>query len=165
MRNSPRSKNAEDRTDGPLDVLDLYRLAEEQNVPVYWYPLQDSPLESFVVELEDGGCAIALDPLKLRSLGDEKYKLAHELGHGLTGALYCRSTPLDERGRNETRADRWAIHRLLPFEDLKAALDQGITETAELAEHFQLPGDLIEKAVALYTGPEGRCFTGMTSEA
>lgn len=165
MRDSPRSKNEKAGTEGPLTLRDLYRLAEEENVPVYWYPLRDSPLESLVVELEDGGCAIAMDPLKLGSLGDEKYKLAHELGHGLTGSLYCRDTPLDERGRNETRADRWAIHRLLPFEDLKAALDRGITETAELAEYFQLPGTLVEKAVALYTGPEGRCFTGMTSEA
>lgn len=165
MRNSPRSKSGKEKNERALDVLDLYRLAEELNVPVYWYPLRDAALESFVVELEDGGCAIALDPMKLRSLGDEKYKLAHELGHGLTGSLYCRNTPLDERGRNETRADRWAIHRLLPFEDLQAALDQGITGTAELAEYFQLPGDLIEKAVALYTGPEGRCFTGMTPEA
>lgn len=165
MLDLPRSKNAKAGTEGPLTLRDLYHLAEEEGVPVYWYPLRDSPLESFVVELEDGGCAIAMDPLKLGSLGDEKYKLAHELGHGLTGALYCRDTPLDERGRNETRADRWAIHRLLPFEALKAALDKGITETADLAEYFQLPWSLIEKAVALYTGPEGRCFTGMTSEA
>lgn len=159
MQDSPRSKNAKAGTEGPLDLLDLYALAEEHSVGVYWYPLQAPDLQSFVVQLEDGSCAIALDPWKLRSLGDEKYKLAHELGHGLTGALYCRDAPLDERGRNETRADRWAIHRLLPFEALQAALDQGIRSTADLAEYFQLPGDLIEKAVALYTGPEGRCFT------
>lgn len=159
MQNSPRSKTAKNGTERPLDLLDLYRLAEDNGVGVYWYPLQAPELQSFVVQLEDGGCAIAMDPWKLRSLGDEKYKLAHELGHGLTGALYCRDTPLDERGRNETRADRWAIHRLLPFEALQAALDRGLTEPADLAEYFQLPADLIEKAVALYTGPEGRCFS------
>ena len=150
MRNSPRSKSAEDRTDGPLDVLDLYRLAEEQNVPVYWYPLRDSPLESFVVELEDGGCAIALDPLKLQSLGDEKYKLAHELGHCETGSFYNQYAVCDIRKKHENRADRWAIRRLISEEELETAVSAGYTEICDLAEYFGVPEDFMRKAVCLH---------------
>ena len=165
MQNSPSSKKAGPRTDpraiqdtSPLNILELYQLAQQQDIPVYWYAFRDPALESLVVELEGGGFAIALDPLKLGGLGDEKYKLAHELGHGLTGSLYRRYTPLDERGRNEVRADRWAIRHLLPFEALQSAIAGGITDQQELAEYFDLPQCLIDKAIAYYTGPGGRRF-------
>ncbi len=152
MQNSPRSSIA--GSPKPLGLLELYLLAEESRIPVYWYPM-GTTMESLVVQLQDGSAAIALDPAKLAGLGDEKYKLAHELGHSLTGALYCRDTPLDERGRNEQRADRWAIERLLPFPQLQAALEAGRTGLAELAEYFDLPPALVEKAIAYYTGPKG----------
>ena len=138
-------------------MVALYRLAEEEEVPVYWYSM-GAELESLVVELGPGRTAIALDPGKLTSLGDEKYKLAHELGHSLTGALYRRDTPLDERGRSEQRADRWAIEHLLPFPVLEAAVLDGRTSPAELAELFELPQSFVEKAVAYYTGPKGLRF-------
>ncbi len=154
MQSLPRSSTVKNNTP---DAGDLYRLAEDQEIPVYWYPM-DTQMESLVVQLPGGGTVIALDPRKLKGLGDEKYKLAHELGHSLTGALYCRSTPLDERGRNEQRADRWAIEQLLPFEALKAAVASGRTRPDELAEFFTLPQSLIEKAVAYYTGPKGLSF-------
>lgn len=152
-QNSPGSRAATAMNDTP-DVVSLYRLAEAEEVPVYWY-IMDSALESVVVELSPGQTAIALDPLKFKDLGDEKYKLAHELGHSLTGSLYRRDTPLDEKGRNEQRADRWAIEHLLPFSALEAAVRDGRTRLSELAELFQLPQTLIEKAVAYYTGPCG----------
>ena len=153
MQNLRRNRAAVNRTDIP-DLLSLYGLAEEAHIPVYWYSME-SGLESLVVETAPGRTAIAIDPLKLTGLGDEKYKLAHELGHSLTGSLYRRSTPLDERGRNEQRADRWAIEHLLPFESLEAAVSTGRTRMEELADYFQLPQNFIEMAVAYYTGPKG----------
>lgn len=153
MRNSPRSRPGDSRTESP-ELTELYRLAEEAAVPVFWYRL-DCPAESAVVELGPGRTAIALDPLKFQGPGDEKYKLAHELGHSLTGALYRADTPLDERGRCEQRADRWAIEVLLPFGALQGALASGRRTLQELAEFFELPPALIEKAIAYYTGPKG----------
>ena len=125
---------------------------------VYWYSM-DTELESMVAEIAPGRTAIALDPFKFQSLGDEKYKLAHELGHSLTGSLYRRYTPLDERGRNERRADRWAIEHLLPFPVLDSAISAGRTRPEELAEYFELPQKFIEMAVAYYTGPRGMTFS------
>ena len=103
MQNSPRNNTETVRAEVP-DVISLYELAEQRDIDVYWYSM-DSDLESLVAEIVPGHTAIAIDPFKLKSLGDEKYKLAHELGHSLTGSLYRRNTPLDERGRNEQRAD------------------------------------------------------------
>lgn len=158
MRNSHRRSIAAMTDTLSPNVVELYELAEREAVNVYWYTFDDPLMESLVVEIPGGHHAIALDPLKFKSLGDEKYKLAHELGHSLTGSLYLRSTPLDERGRSEQRADRWAIHTLLPFEALRDALSRGITDRQELAEYFDLPLTLINKAIDHYTGPEGRCF-------
>lgn len=157
MQNSRRNSLTPDRNEAP-DVISLYELAEEEQVPVYWYSM-DSDLESLVAEIAPGQTAIALDPFKFQSIGDEKYKLAHELGHSLTGSLYQRNTPLDERGRNEERADRWAIEHLLPFPLLDRAVRAGYTTTAELAEYFELTQGFVEIAIAYYTGPKGLSFS------
>lgn len=112
-----------------------------------------------MVQTEDGGCAIALDPQKLRSLADEKYKLAHELGHGPDGpAFYQCLTPLDERGRCEVRADRWAIRHLLPFEALQEAIASGITDQQSLAEYFDLPPSLLTRPSPTIQDPAADTF-------
>lgn len=67
------------------DLLDLYGLAEEHGTEIYWFDLGTA--ESLSLPLEDGSCAIAMDPWRMSTLADEKVKLAHELGHCETGAV------------------------------------------------------------------------------
>jgi len=43
------------------DLLDLYGLAEEHGTEIYWFDLGTA--ESLSLPLEDGSCAIAMDPL------------------------------------------------------------------------------------------------------
>ena len=140
-----------------MTLAELYRHAEEQNIVVCRYKMAKA--ESVSMPLSDGTCAIAIDPTKLTGTADETWKLAHELGHCETGSFYCRHTPFDERGRHERRAERWAIRKLLPFDDLNDAVSRGIREAWELAEHFELPEALIREAVEYYTGPCGMKFT------
>ena len=92
---------------------------------------------------------VVLNKKKLRTSKDVKVHLAHELGHCKTGSFYNINT-LETRERMEYRADRWAIKKLIPFSELIAALDSGITELWELAEHFNVTEDYIEKAKILY---------------
>ena len=61
------------------DLLDLYDLAEIHNIGVYWFDL--GAAESLSLQMEDGSCAIAMDPWRLPTVADETVKLAHELGH------------------------------------------------------------------------------------
>lgn len=70
------------------DLLDLYGLAEEHGTEIYWFDLGTA--ESLSLPLEDGSCAIAMDPWRMPTLADEKVKLAHELGHCETGSFYNR---------------------------------------------------------------------------
>ena len=143
-------------------LLALYRYAEQQDIAVGWFPMEKA--EALSAPLPDGSRVIAIDPQKLSGAADETEKLAHELGHCATGSFYSRYTPLDERGRCETRADRWAIRQVLPYEELKAAMERGLTQTAQLAEYFEVPERMIHKAVAYYTGPCGLRFSEPASE-
>ena len=65
------------------DLLDLYDLAEIHNIGVYWFDL--GAAESLSLQMEDGSCAIAMDPWRLPTVADETVKLAHELGGPING--------------------------------------------------------------------------------
>ena len=60
------------------DLLDLYGLAEEHGTEIYWFDLGTA--ESLSLPLEDGSCAIAMDPWRMPTLADEKVKLAQLVG-------------------------------------------------------------------------------------
>lgn len=83
------------------DLLDLYGLAEEHGTEIYWFDLGTA--ESLSLPLEDGSCAIAMDPWRMSTLADEKVKLAHEMGHCETGAFYNRYAARDVRQKYENR--------------------------------------------------------------
>lgn len=139
-----------------MNLVELYRHAEEQNITVCRYKMAKA--ESLSMPLSDGTCAIAMDPTKLVSTADETWKLAHELGHCETGSFYNKYAPLDERGRNERRAEHWAIRHVLPFDELARAITSGMHQIWELAEYFMVPEALIREAVDYYTGPCGLTF-------
>ncbi len=138
---------------------ELYRLAEARRIPVYCFPLPCCKALS-VMDAE-GDCQIGIDPMQLASEADEAVKLAHELGHCETGSFYNRYTPLDVRGKHEKQAWDWAVQRLLPWEQLEAAMAAGHTEPYDLAEHFGLPEDFVRRALDYYAlGGEGRGENG-----
>lgn len=134
----------------------LYQYAEEHNIDVDWRIM--STAESLSIQWTDGTCAVVMDPTRFASNADETWKLSHELGHCETGSFYNRNSALDERRRNEERADRWAIRNVLPFEDLEEAVESGARELWELAERFDLPEQMVKKAIDYYTGPCGLSF-------
>lgn len=80
----------------------------------------------------------------------ERVHLSHELGHCLTGSFYSVYTAVDCRQRHENRADKWAVRKLIPVEQLDDAVAEGCTELWELADRFGVTEDLMRKAVCLY---------------
>ncbi len=77
-----------------VDILELYQLAGNQGHDVYCYTDENLSAVS-IKNSEDGSCAIAINPYQLESPVDEKYKLAHELGHCETVSFYTRCSPFD----------------------------------------------------------------------
>lgn len=137
-----------------IDTVSLYELADQRGYDVYWYTFDSPALESMSI-MEGEDCAIAIDPFCLDNEADERYKMAHELGHCETGSFYNEYAACDLREKHELRADRWAIKKLLPKEELYAALRHGLARW-EIAEEFTVPEKLVEKAMAYYQMLDGQ---------
>ena len=80
----------------------------------------------------------------------ERVHLSHELGHCLTGSFYSIHTAVDSRQRHENRADKWAVKKLIPVDELDAAVANGCSEIWELADRFGVTEQFMRKAVCYY---------------
>ena len=90
-----------------MELLELYQLADAEHIPVYSFDLPQT--QSLSLMNNDGSCAVAIDPFGLNSTKDEKIRLAHELGHCVTGSFYNRYSDFDIKAKSEYKADKWAI--------------------------------------------------------
>lgn len=97
-----------------------------------------------------GVCYIGMDPFQIETDAEERVHLAHELGHCETGSFYNVYSPLDIREKQEQKADRWAVARLVPAEEFERVLECGTVEIWELAEYFNVTEDFILKAAEIY---------------
>ena len=126
----------------------LYRQCERKNITVVEFPLPENASMSLEA---DEKCYIGIDRKQLQNDADERTRLAHEIGHCVTGSFYSRYTAVDSRQRHENRADKWAVRRLISADDLDNAVAEGHTELWDLADYFGVTEDFIKKAVCLYT--------------
>lgn len=131
-----------------MELTALYDFAAQQNIEVLPFPLQENGSMSLVTD--NGLCVIGMDSSILDGTVQERVHLGHELGHCATGSFYSIHTAIDCRQRHENRADKWAIHALVPVEELDAAIAGGCTEFWELAERFEVTEDFVKKAVCYY---------------
>ena len=131
-----------------MEIPTLYALAEQENIPVYAFPMAANG--SMSVMDEDGSCCIGMDPGVLDGSVRERMHLAHELGHCMTGSFYNRWATVDSRQRHENRANKWAVRQLVPLSALDDAIAHGCTEIWELAEAFGVPESFMRKAVSYY---------------
>lgn len=130
-----------------MRLLDLYKYAENSDIPVIPFELPESESVSMSIS---GKCFVGIDPYKLKDTYDEKAKLAHELGHCETGAFYNEYSAYDVRSKHEHKADVWAIKKLVPKDELIAAINSGCANRYELSEHFELPESFIQRALDYY---------------
>lgn len=109
----------------------------------------------------DGGCdsvivsdgthyGIFLDIEKIRTPVQEKMAVSHEWGHYVTGSTYAMDASELVRRSSELRAEKAQIKRLIPKWELEQAVASGITELWELAEHFSVTEEFMEKAAFYY---------------
>lgn len=131
-----------------MNVLDLYTLAEQQNIEV----IETSLPENGSLSLMDdqGNCYIGIDQSVMDGDALERVHMGHELGHCLTGSFYNIYTPYDLRQRHENRADKWAISRLVTEDALDEAVAVGCCELWNLAERFGVTEQFMKKAVCYY---------------
>ena len=120
-----------------------YREAEEQGIAVHFLEFEEIAAVSAPGHM-------AIDTTKLPTTAEETTAAAHELGHGCTGTYYQADDSQEARQKQENAAERYAILRYLPREELFRAIRSGLTEDWQLAEHFGFTESFIRKAVCLY---------------
>lgn len=69
----------------------------------------------------------------------------------MKNAFYNISSTFETRERQEERATRWAVHELVPADELKAAFDEGYTEIWQLAEYFDVSEDFMRDVIRVHT--------------
>lgn len=131
-----------------MEITALYAYARQQNIEVIPYPMPEN--DSMSLMTENGDCFIGMDPAIQNGGIQERVHLGHEIGHCVTGSFYNRYAAIDCRQRHENRADKWAIHHLIPVDALDDAVADGCIELWELADRFGVTEEFVRKAVCLY---------------
>lgn len=123
-----------------MTLNELYNYTEDRKITVDDFPMRELVSASFPENW------IAIDTRKTKTKAEEKVTLAHEVGHCETGSFYNIHSPFDLREKHEHKANVWSYRKLVPHDDLLAAVKKGITEIWELAEYFDVPCDYMQKA-------------------
>jgi hypothetical protein len=124
-------------------LLELYEEAEKLGVLIYVGNLPASKalcIPGYV----------ALDHTLVGTVAEERVHTAHELGHCARNAFHTRRDPDYIIQRCENKANKWAIRKLIPKDELMDAIAHGITEAWELAEYFDVTQKFMELAMWYY---------------
>lgn len=130
-----------------METCELYQEAIDRDIPIMVLHIPENG--SMCIQTESR-CYIGMDFDVIDVEPDHRVHLAHELGHCATGSFYNLWAARDVRKRHELHADKWAIEKLVPREELEAAVASGCREPWELAEYFGVTEDFLRKAVCWY---------------
>lgn len=126
-----------------MNINELYDIADKNNIAVYHFPMKSAVAVSIPGN-------IGIDTNKIETAVEETVRLAHELGHCMKNAFYNVKNICDLREKHEYKADKWAVNTVIPFENLMQAVNNGITEPWELAEHFDVTEEFVHTAFQIY---------------
>lgn len=132
-------------------MIDLLTFAEAEGIEVYY---GDIP-ECGSMSIPDNVC---LDYRFANEGAEERVRLAHEIGHCVKGAFYNQYSTHDVVAKHEYRANKWAIEKLVPEDELNEAVSAGYLEPWELADYFCVTEEIMKKAMDYYW----RCEQGGT---
>lgn len=125
----------------------IFEYADQNNIFVEYKNIPENKSLSTSVF---GVAFIALDYSLLFDESAERSHLAHELGHCKTGSFYNIYSDYDVREKHEYKADKWAVHEYIKFEEYQQAIQEGYTEVWQLAERFNVTEDFIRRADYIY---------------
>lgn len=112
----------------------LYDIALKENIDIDDYRWSSTKARIFEI---DNQYSIAIDKTKINNSIEEKEVLAEELGHYYCNSLYYTSSDKTQKDKCEHRAMKWAYSILVPLQQLKEKIAQGLN-LYELAEYFDV---------------------------
>lgn len=129
-----------------MNINELYALAATLGIKTH--SIKCTASEAISLDY-DGIKVIGIDRKVFKSEYKERLVLAHELAHARTNAYYTDlDSPINIK-RMEYRANKCAIEMLISKEELENAMHDDITAW-DLAEQFDVPIDMIKKAMWIY---------------
>lgn len=131
-----------------MNLNEIYSIAERDHVEIC--DAECPECLSISMMGESGDCYIGIDERAVQSDNEKLVQLAHELGHCETGSFYTRYCRFDLINKHEYRADKWAVLRLIPYDELIGACQKGMTEIWEIAEYFGVTEDFVRRAHEIY---------------
>lgn len=134
-----------------MELLDMYRMAENEKIDVLNYKWTNTKARIFEI---DKKYYIGLDYKQINNSIEEKELLAEELGHYYCDALYyigCDKVLID---KCEHRAKKWEYSALIPLKKLKEKLKQNF-DLYDLAEIFNVDCKYMYDCINFYTEKYG----------
>lgn len=137
----------------------LYELAQREKIEVYSYNLPENIAGLIVCNNDIKGIAINKN---IRSPKEEKCILAEELGHYFTSAGDLRLhktrdySKAIEISRQERRARKWAVERLIRIQDFIEAFKAGCQNKYEVAEFLDVTEAFLDEAIRIYNEKYGK---------
>ena len=132
----------------PMNLIDLYQFAKDNDIKVIETICPKCKALSMLSP--QGKCYIGIDSKAMESEREEKQYLAHDIGHCMKGAFYNPYSPFSLIEQQEYRANKWAIKKLAPKDEMIKAMKDGNTEIWQLAEYFGIAEDMVKFAMWVY---------------
>lgn len=135
------------------EMFDLYKWIDDQGVFLFdrQLPFSNGDSKAVTICLDDSETyGVFLDRRRLETSAEARTALGHECGHCATGTTHKLYGTQELIAHHENRANKWAIKKLVPEDELERAVARGCTEVWELAEYFNVTEDCIRKAICWY---------------
>lgn len=132
------------------ELQQIYDEIEKYNIPII--PVNFEKKKAGIVS-NGVDTIIAVDYKKIKNSKEEKRILAEEKAHYETGTLYPFNADKTTIDKMEYKANKRVYNELVPFDELKAMCEQGLS-IAELSDFFGVPIPDITTALFLYSNIE-----------
>lgn len=142
----------------PYDLDSTVAELEREDICVLDCPLQANRCLALA-----NGRLVGVDTRRFDTQAELRTALIHEDGHFASGAFYTAYSPYQLKAQAEHRADKAAVLKYLPYEELAARLRAGDTP-AEAAEYFCVTEDFLRKACEMYRNM-GKPFAGTETDS
>lgn len=124
--------------------------AEQENIEVISWPLHGRTKGLYC----DGTIAISKN---ISTTAEKTCVLAEELGHYHTSSGDIIDTSIILNRKQEEKARRWAMRRILPLNDIIKAYKAGCRSLYEMAEYLGVTEKFLLKALQTYNIMYGQC--------
>lgn len=135
-----------------INLEDLYNYADNENIKIKNFTDKENSLNGTCL-YNKKSCNIYLNT-EIENEIEKKCVLAEEIGHYIKGISITNlndtdNTNLSLRSRNEFRAKKWAIQKLIPLNKFKRFISRNLSKY-EIADELNVTVDFVEKAYELY---------------